>query len=366
MIKAAGVLYLTPDRQALFLKRGNGSDHPLEWCWPGGQLEDGEDTAAAALRESAEECGFAPARPLLAPHTRSVAPAYTLAPLPESAPVAPPPEVAAGLVAPSEDVDFTTFICRVEAPFPVTLCDEHTGWAWASIDAPPEPLHPGARIAIERLGMNELGVARAMADGRLSSPQKYENVWLFNIRISGTGTSYRPGIKQFVSRPADIWLSDDMLARCNGLATIWEHPDKSLLNSDEYNERAIGSIFLPYVRPDVAELWGIAKVYDADAAHDMAVNGLSTSPAVNFSPGSNRLITVDGRKILLETDPSLVDHIAICSKGVWDKEGPPAGVESVMADSVRGPKREPSLGLLGPAVAAFRLNVASRALSARR
>lgn len=343
MIKAAGIMYLTPDRQALFLKRGAGSDHPMEWAWPGGQLEDDETTEQAALRESEEECGYAPAPAALLPHARAVAPAD---------------------VPDGEDVDFTTFLCRVPEPFTVTLCDEHTGYAWANIDAPPLPLHPGAQLAIDRLGMNELGVARAMAAGQLASPQRYENVWLFNIRISGTGTSYRPTIKEFVSRPPEVWLSEEMIARCNGLACIWEHPDKSLLTSDEFSERAIGSVFLPYVRTAEAELWAVVKVYDDEAADEMAHSGLSTSPAVNFKPGANRKIMVEGRRVLLETDPSLVDHIAICGKGVWDKGEEPSGVESVLADSAVvtacGAERT-SWAILGPAVAAFRLNVASRA-----
>ena len=74
-------------------------------------------------------------------------------------------------------VDFTTFLMRVPEEFAPKLNDEHDGWAWSPLATPPEPLHPGCRIALERLAMNELDVARAIADGRLASPQRYENVW---------------------------------------------------------------------------------------------------------------------------------------------------------------------------------------------
>lgn len=363
MIKAAGILYLTPADQALFLKRGAGSDHPMEWSWPGGQLEGEEGPLEAALRESLEECGFAPEAAALSQHTRSVAPAISQPPMPEG--VAP-------TVAPSEDVDFTTYVCRVPEPFAVTLCDEHTGYAWASVAAPPEPLHPGCRVALDRLAMNELGVARAMAAGQLSSPQRYENVWLFTIRITGTGVSYRPSIKEYVWRPPEVWMNDDALARCNGLAVIWEHPDKSkvLMDGKEFNDRVVGTVFLPFLRPEVGEVWAVAKIYDDEAADDMAHKGISTSPAVNFPPGVNTRIVVEGKKMLLEAEPSLLDHIAVCTAGVWDKGGEPSGVESTeilaVSDDATAPPATSPLALAGLAVAAFRLNIASRSLSGRR
>ena len=204
-------------------------------------------------------------------------------------------------------------------------------------------LHPGVQVALDRLNMDELGVARAMAAGRLSSPQRYENIWLFAIRITGTGVAYRHGRKEFVWRDPAIYLNDEFLARCNGLAVIWEHPEKSLLNGKEYTERAIGSIFLPYLRPDRAdEVWGIAKIHDEGAAKDMDENPMSTSPAVNFAdPTENDRVKLEGGKVMLiEGSPSVIDHVAICPAGVWDKSGPPNGVESMnavaeaMADSV--------------------------------
>ena len=334
MIKAAGILIVSGE-SALFVRRGNGADHPNEWCIPGGKLEGGETAEAGAVRETFEETGLEIKEMELRPWTRTLAPAETTL---EQATVAAPatPEEAP---APSTDVDFTTFMVKVNQQVsPKLQLDEVDGFAWAPITAPPQPLHPGVQVALERFQMDELGVARAIAEGRLTSPQRYENVWLFAIRITGTGVSYRHARKEFVWRDPSIYLNDDFLARCNGLAVIWEHPEKSLLNDQEFKDRAIGSIMLPYISPKNPEdVWGIAKVYDAEAALDMRDNQMSTSPAVNFAdPTENDRITLeDGKIMLIEGKPSLLDHIAICMNGVWDKGGDPTGVESIdaMADS---------------------------------
>lgn len=265
-----------------------------------------------------------------------------------------------------DEVDFTTFMVKVSHQFTPKLCDEHDGWAWAPLTAPPQPIHPGVQVALERFSMDELGVARAISENRLTSPQRYENVWLFAIRITGTGVSYRHARQEFVWRDPSIYINEEFLARCNGLAVIWEHPEKSLLNDKEFSDRVIGSIMLPYIpadKPD--EVWGIAKVYDAEAAKEMRDNQMSTSPAVNFAdPTENDRVTLeDGKVMLIEGKPSLLDHIAICANGVWDKGGDPTGVESIdaIADS-QGPiqignaKPTPRLGLLRVAAATMALH----------
>lgn len=187
----------------------------------------------------------------------------------------------------------------------------------------------------------EIELAKAIRDGSLESPQRYENVWLFNVRITGTGTSYRPAHDEFVYRPPEDFLTDDFLERCNGLPLIFEHPDSPMLNTDEYRERSIGVVILPYLKDD--EVWGIAKVFDDDAAELMKTSHISTSPAVVFrNAGSTETVDIDGDTVLIEGKPSYVDHLAICEHGVWDKGGEPLGVthsneEKTMADEEKVP-----------------------------
>lgn len=326
--KGAGIMFLTKAGETLLLKRGPGGDYPGFWCFPGGTTEADETAEETATRETIEELGFLPDGKRI-PWVRRIATRdahvyqeNSLAPAVHSQETASLP----GEPGPNEDVDFTTFLQKVPDRFDPKLNGEHTGFAWALPSEPPEPLHPGARIALDRLTMDEVGVARAIAAGELTSPQRYENVWLFAIRITGTGMAYRAGLDEHVWRDPSLYLNDDFLARCNGLSVIWVHPNKSLLDSEEFADRIIGSVLLPYIQgPDV---WAIAKVYDDNAAAEMQAKQFSTSPAVNFlDPTVNTTIEMeDGRKMLIEGKPSLLDHIAVVPLGVWDVGGPPTGV----------------------------------------
>ena len=357
MIKAAGILFVAGD-SVLLLRRNGSGDHADTWCVPGGKLEDGESAEDGAIRETYEEVGIHIKESELQQWVRSLSSAGVDILAVEGQ---EPPQ--------PEEVDFTTFMVRVSHQFTPKMSDEHDGWAWAPISNPPQPIHPGLQIALDRFKLDELGVAYAISEGRLTRPQRYENVWLFAIRITGTGVSYRHARKEFVWRDPSIYINDEFLARCNGLAVIWEHPAQSLLNDQEFSDRVIGSIMLPYIpadKPD--EVWGIAKVYDAEAARAMRENQLSTSPAVNFAdPAENdRVKLEDGKIMLIEGKPSLLDHIAICENGVWDKGGDPTGVESIdaMADSQhaitlgQAPTANLSLDML-------RLTAAVAALSSR-
>lgn len=186
-------------------------------------------------------------------------------------------------------------------------------------------IHPGASVALRRLGWNELDIARAMAAGELASPQRYHNVTLYNLRITGTGVSYRPQHDEFVYRRPENYLSEEFLARCNGLPVIMVHPEKSLLNSDEFADRIVGTMFLPYVKDD--EVWGIAKLYDDDTIALLSDEQMSTSPAVLLGK-SDKLQMQDGTKLLVEGNATLLDHLAIVRNGVWDKGGEASGIET--------------------------------------
>jgi 8-oxo-dGTP pyrophosphatase MutT (NUDIX family) len=379
VINAAGILFLAPGKRALFLKRsgGAGHDHAGEWCFPGGCAEDDETPEQTARREAKEEIGKHPNLKLRL-HTRSISnnslpvgnsqPAAagvpslvaaaeagagaSLNPANDAAPAAvsqvdpisrgPTDPTAA---PPDSMVDFSTFLMDVDRPFLVDeLSDEHVAWAWAPIDAPPDPLHPGCRIALDRLTMDELGVADAMSLGRLTSPQVYENITLLDIRITGTETAYRKALDEYVYRRPENYLNHEFLRRCAGLSVIMEHPRGAVLNSKEYNDRIVGSVFVPYIKGD--EVWAIAKIYDVDAIRLLSDRKMSTSPSVVFrEPDVNQKVDLDdGSTLLIEGKPSLLDHIAICEHGVWDKGGEPTGVvrepELVRGDSVMAEAEE--------------------------
>lgn len=196
--------------------------------------------------------------------------------------------------------------------------------------------------------VTELDVAKAIRDGELASPQHFENVDLFDVRITGTGTSYRTALDEYVYRPPEDFLSADFVERCNGLPLVFEHPKSGALDTEEYRQRAIGTIVLPYVKGD--EVWGIAKVFDADAATLMRTTHASTSPAVMFRNADDtaKLDMGNGETILIEGKPSYLDHLAICEEGVWDKGGEPKGVnlseETAMSDEEKVPAWADELG----------------------
>lgn len=116
MSAAAGLALVTPDGQALFLKRSEASDFPGTWCLPGGALEGAETPLEAAVRETREETGWIPDDDGDEPHQ---------------------------VAAERKKNGYATFKRRVGAPFIPTLDAEHTAWAWAPLTDPPQPVHPG-------------------------------------------------------------------------------------------------------------------------------------------------------------------------------------------------------------------------------
>ena len=56
--RAGRVIVLDPDDRVLLFRYDDGPSNGRHWCTPGGGLNDGEDYAAGARRELAEETGW--------------------------------------------------------------------------------------------------------------------------------------------------------------------------------------------------------------------------------------------------------------------------------------------------------------------
>lgn len=264
------------------------------WCQPGGTVEPGELAIDAARREVLEEVGYQYDGPLT-PH--------------------------------SVYGDYLTFRAEVPERFEAKLNDESLAAGWFHIDDLPKPLHQPFAEMLAQQALNETEVAALIADGTLSSPQFFINMWMFAIRVTGTGVTWRSADQQMAFRNPDDYLTPEFLQRVAGVPLIWLHPEKNKLDSDEFAKRVIGTLTNSWVA-DNGEVWAIARVYDAEAAEIMATRQLSTSPTVTYSEMQDSIIKIDGQPLLVEGSPVLLDHVAICEQGVWDKLLAPTGVKS--------------------------------------
>lgn len=264
------------------------------WCPPGGTVEPVELAIDAARREVLEEVGYQYDGPLT-PH--------------------------------SVYGDYLTFRAEVSERFEAKLNDESLAAGWFHIDDLPKPLHRPFAEMLAQQALNETEVAALIADGTLSSPQFFINMWMFAIRVTGTGVTWRSADQQMAFRDPENYLTPEFLQRVAGVPLIWLHPEKNKLDSDEFAKRVIGTLTNSWVA-DNGEVWAIARVYDAEAAEMMATRQLSTSPTVTFSEPQNAIIKIDGQPLLVEDSPVLLDHVAICEQGVWDKLLDPTGVKS--------------------------------------
>lgn len=181
------------------------------------------------------------------------------------------------------------------------------------------------------MNLTEIEVAERIRDGTVPSPFRFSNMWLVNLRITGTGLAYRTGLKEHVWRDPNIYLNDEFLRRCNGLPVLANHPENAILTEEDYLKRSVGSVMLPYIKGD--EVWAVVRIYVEKIVEEIVKETVSTSPSVIFNKASGNVETMDGdTNFLIEGTPYLIDHIALVTAdhgtlGVWDKDGIPAGVE---------------------------------------
>jgi 8-oxo-dGTP pyrophosphatase MutT (NUDIX family) len=313
-VKAAGILFRSPDDKFLFMLRSDKGDMGGYWGIPGGKLKDGETAEIGAVREAVEETGFNPGT-LDGELCRYVA----------------------------DNVDFTTFVKEVDDEFRCKLDDEHTSYGWFTADeAQSINLHPGVAKALRRPRMDEMEISKSMAHEGLSSPQRVENATFYVMRATGTGFSHRPSLDEYVYRDPQIWLTPGLVERMSGIPVIWWHPPDATLNSEEHRKRVVGTTGYSWIEGDQINV--VARIYDDEANERLADHTLSTSPTVVFGdPTENTTLKLsDGSTLLIEGKPTYVDHLAVCKTGVWDKGGPPEGIR---ADMVRADSTEESEGV---------------------
>ncbi|HCV7461319.1 DUF2213 domain-containing protein [Salmonella enterica] len=194
------------------------------------------------------------------------------------------------------------------------------------------------------MSLTELEVAERIRDGTVPSPVKFSNMWLVNLRITGTGLAYRAGLKEHVWRDPKLYLNEEFLRRCNGLPVIANHPDEAVLTEEDFKSRIVGSVMLPYIRGD--EVWAVCRVYLQSIVEEITEGDVSTSPSVVFNSTSGNVEVQEGdTNFLIEGVPFLVDHIALVTKdhgslGVWDKDRIPAGVEVTNTGEIEMEKEE--------------------------
>jgi ADP-ribose pyrophosphatase YjhB (NUDIX family) len=131
---AAGIVFVAPDGDILLLRRAGtpGVDNYVgHWSLPGGGVDQGETPPAGAVREAKEEMGVDVDPGALKPLDRRVTPT---------------------------GMAFHTFAHPAAEKFTPTLNEEHSGYAWSSLDMLPRPLHP----AVEQTLREQVGMADDM------------------------------------------------------------------------------------------------------------------------------------------------------------------------------------------------------------
>lgn len=177
--------------------------------------------------------------------------------------------------------------------------------------------------------LTEIQVAKQIRDGVQPSPYKFMNMWLVNLRITGTGLAYRSNEKEFVWRSPQTYLNPQFLERCSGVPVIIDHPEGKTLEAVG-EQRIVGTVMLPYIRGD--EVWAVCRIYGQEIIDYILQekDTVSTSPSVVFCGGSGcadvkNAMGEDG--FFIEGTPFLIDHVALVPLGVWDKGDKPSGVE---------------------------------------
>ena len=186
--------------------------------------------------------------------------------------------------------------------------------------------------------ITEIAIAQAVAEGTLPSPTPWMNATYVALRLSGTGVAWRASVGEFTYRDPAIWSSAVMLRRFLGLPIVVSHPDTGTLTSRSYGNTVVGSVIWTFVDQAEDAPWGIGRILDKGAAQGIVEGVFCTSPGVVIDPAQCAVTEVDGKRLLVEGEPTLLDHIALIdmsegNKGVWQRDdGPGVKTDNIKTD----------------------------------
>jgi ADP-ribose pyrophosphatase YjhB (NUDIX family) len=118
IVCSGALFYAKNTGRVLLLQKAKGK-HRGTWSLVGGTNDIGENAWQGLMREINEELGHVP-------DILKTIPLETF-------------------VSNDNVFNFHTYLCLVKDEFTPTISDEHSGWAWTTIDLAPKPLHQGLR-----------------------------------------------------------------------------------------------------------------------------------------------------------------------------------------------------------------------------
>ncbi|CAN7375447.1 DUF2213 domain-containing protein [Bradyrhizobium sp. LjRoot220] len=210
---AAGILFVAPDGDVLLLRRSSKEENFAgHWSLPGGKADDGETPDQAARREALEEMGEHPdgERELIDERTTPTG------------------------------MQFHTFKQVVGDKFVPKLNDEHSGYAWASRDMLPQPMHPAVKEVLARaMAADEAIRSRAIAFDR-KSVRRYDGDGRLHIEAAHIS---KANVCEYLGREIpdfqELGLDPDKLYR------LYRDPEELAKGAQTFNNLPILSRHVP-------------------------------------------------------------------------------------------------------------------------
>ena len=168
---------------------------------------------------------------------------------------------------------------------------------------------------------------QGLINNTLKSPQIYEESFYIKLRITGTGITERykedengdvildeenKPVTYKIDRLEEDFLSNEFLESCIGIPVLIEHPRSKLLNGENYKSHVVGTIVTAYIKSEIKEVWGIARIYDPEVLKLIIEKLKSTSPAIKTKEIKKN------ESDIVEEEFEYIDHLALVVDGYWD------------------------------------------------